>query len=174
MEAWWWGQRPENCTYFPIIWYWSSSAKKYKELGPIPNDPPDPDSVTPEEYDKYVSEQIKILLGDKEFIATFKRERPIVISNDNPLLGTSVYEVELPDGANEELDANAISENLWAQCYEDGFMCQILDKIVYHCINGQAIITDNAYIDNPSVKISVKLRLVGSCAANVGMEKPLG
>ena len=57
-------------------------------------------------------------LGDKEVIAMVKRckrkinGKPIGIYNDNPLLETRLYEVELPDGTVEELSTNAIAEKL--------------------------------------------------------------
>ena len=79
-----------------------------KELGLIPEGPPDPNYFTLEEYDKYVSEHLKILLGDKEVFTTVKRCKrdingiPIGISNDNPLLDMKLYKVQLPDGAVEE------------------------------------------------------------------------
>ena len=72
--------------------------------------------------------QIKIPLGDEEVITTVKRPKhdnrgkSIGISNDNPLLNTRLYKVEIPDGAIEELSANAIAENLSGQCNKDVFM----------------------------------------------------
>ena len=88
-----------------------------EELGPMPDGPPDPDYFTPEGYNQYVLAQIKIPLGNEEFIAMVKRlkrninGKPIGISNDNPLLNTRLNEVELPDGAVEELAANDIAKN---------------------------------------------------------------
>ena len=120
--------------------------------------PTDPDSFTPCEYDHYVSEHIKLPLGDKEVIAKVKRRKrdtngkTIGISNDNPLLDTRLYRFELPDGAVEELAANAIAEKISAQCKEDGFMYQTLDKCFDHRSNGQAISTYDAYIDTTSVR----------------------
>ena len=67
--------------------------------------------------------------------------KPIVISNDNPLLDTRLYKVGLPDGTTEELAANDIAENLRAQWDEDGLIYQILDEIVDHRINSQVIST---------------------------------
>ena len=75
--------------------------------------------------------------------------KSIGISNDNPFLNTMLYKSELPDGAVEELADNSIAENLWEQCDDDGFMCQILDEIVDHRTNGQVISTEDAYIDTP-------------------------
>ena len=97
-------------------------------------------------------------LGNEVVISTFKWRKcdisgkPIGISNDNPLLNMSLYEVELPDGVVEELSAKSITKKMWAHCNEEEFMYQILDKIVNHCTNGQAISTDDAYIDTPSIQ----------------------
>ena len=66
--------------------------------------PHDPDSFTPEEYNQYILEQIKIHLGGEEVITTFNQRKhningkTIGISNDNPLLDTRIYEVEMTDG----------------------------------------------------------------------------
>ena len=60
-------------------------------------------------------------LGDKEAITTVKGKmrdingKTIGIYNENILLDTRLYELELLDGAVEELAANAIAENLWVQ-----------------------------------------------------------
>ena len=54
-------------------------------------------------------------ISDKEVIATLKRPKRgnsvklIGISNDNPLLDTRLYEVELPNSSVEELVTNTIS-----------------------------------------------------------------
>ena len=99
-----------------------------------------------------------MLLGDEKVISTFKRckhditDKPIGIYNDNLLLDTRLYKVDLPDGDIEKIAANATSENLWAQCNEDGFVYQILHEIVDHRTNGQAISIDDAYYDTPSIR----------------------
>ena len=55
---------------------------------------PSPNSFTPEEYNQCVLAQLKISLGCKEVIAAVKRrksknnDKPIGISNENPLLNT--------------------------------------------------------------------------------------
>ena len=124
----------------------------------MPDIPPNPDSFTPEEYDQYILAHIKMPPSDKEVITMVKlRKRDtngkhVDISNKIPLLYARLYGVELHGGAVEELSVNAISENLWSQCNKNGFMYQILDKIVDHCTNSQSISTDNAYIKTPSVQ----------------------
>ena len=61
---------------------------------------------------------------------------PSEFFNDNPILDTRLYTIELPNGAVEELAANAIAEKISAQCKEDGFMYQTLDKCFDHHTNG--------------------------------------
>ena len=69
----------------------------------MPDCLPDPDSFTLEENDEYVSVHIRMPLDGKYLIGTVKRfkrninEKPIIISNDNPLLDTRLYRVELTD-----------------------------------------------------------------------------
>ena len=41
--------------------------------------------------------------------------RPIGIASDNPILDTTMYEVEYQDSHTAELAANLIAENLFAQ-----------------------------------------------------------
>ena len=41
--------------------------------------------------------------------------RPIGVASDNPILDTRMYEVEYQEGHTEELAANIIAENLFAQ-----------------------------------------------------------
>ena len=54
------------------------------------------------------------------------------MANANSLLDVRMHEVELPDGTIKELTANAMAENLHAQCDNNGFMHQTLNKIVDH------------------------------------------
>ena len=162
--------------FYPNLMPWEND----KELDPIPESPPDTDYFTPEEYNQHVSSQIRIPINDEEVITTVKRRKcdingkPIVIYNENPLINTRLYKVELHDGAIEELVANAISENLWSQCDEDGFMYQILDKIVDHCTNGQVISTNDAYIDTPSDGKLCKTTIGWELCFRLRTEKPLG
>ena len=78
-----------------------------EEIGPILDGPHDTDSFTPEEYSQDVSSQIKMPLGDEEVTATVKKckrnnsGKPIGIYNENPLLNTRLYKVDLRNGAVE-------------------------------------------------------------------------
>ena len=50
-----------------------------------------------------------------------ENEKWIGIHNNNPLLNTLVYDVELPDSDVKRYVANIISENILSQCDPDGF-----------------------------------------------------
>ena len=62
------------------------------------------DAYTVESYDKYLSAEVMLPLGDKlQTAKVMKRKRddnniPIGIANNNPLLDTRVYQVQFPDG----------------------------------------------------------------------------
>jgi hypothetical protein len=41
-------------------------------------------------------------------------------ANANAMLDARTYEIEFPDGRNDEYTANMIAENIYAQCDEEG------------------------------------------------------
>eukprot|EP00978_Attheya_sp_CCMP212_P006101 scaffold13744_cov38-Attheya_sp.AAC.2 len=63
---------------------------------------------------------------DKDGIAKGK-------ANTNPILDTRTYQVRFPDGVEAEYAANAIAENMWAQCDPDGNQHNVLlESIIDH------------------------------------------
>ena len=56
---------------------------------------------------------------------------PIVISSDNPILDTRMYEVEYQDGHTAALATNLIAENIFAQVDEEGNCSVLFDEIVH-------------------------------------------
>jgi hypothetical protein len=83
-----------------------------------PNGIEEADEYTPEAYDEYVGAQVmKPRPGGRIQGRITKRAKgedrnPIGQQNNNYLLDTRVYEVELADGTSEEYYANVIAENL--------------------------------------------------------------
>ena len=78
-------------------------------------------------YDKYIGAEIILDSSNPETIATrskatvLRRARdddgkPIGKADNNPLLDSRAYDVELEDGTIERYFANIIAENLWSQC----------------------------------------------------------
>eukprot|EP00978_Attheya_sp_CCMP212_P046840 scaffold414796_cov24-Attheya_sp.AAC.1 len=59
--------------------------------------------------------------------------------NTNPILDTRMYQVRFPDGVEAEYAANAIAENMWAQCDPDGNQHVLLELIIDHIKDGHAV-----------------------------------
>jgi len=72
--------------------------------------------------------------------------------NDNPILDSSVYEVEFPDGEVLEYLASIIAKNLYSQVDEESHHQVMLDKIVDHMSGETALQEDQAYIVQNSVR----------------------
>ena len=101
--------------------------------------------VTPEEGDQYINAEVLLPRGDSHVTGRVigrKREADGTLRgtlNANPILDTRTYQVEFPDGEISEYAANAIAENMWAQCDLDGKQQVLLDSISDHRTDGNAV-----------------------------------
>ena len=105
-------------------------------LVPLTDDSLEPDDLaTPKEYDQYISPHIKILAGGEDLLAIVRKKKQdqygndMVVSNNNILIDTYLYEVELPDRSFEELSVNLI-----------------INEIVGHKSTGDVLKDDDAFI----------------------------
>ena len=126
---------------------------------PDDNDPVDPNNVST--FEKPITDQLlnaEVHLPQGEQI---RNARVISRSKDadgntigtydtNPLLNTVVYDVEFPDGAIKEYNANTIAENMYRQVDADGFTHTLLDSIQDHRKDGNAVEKDDAYVTTKS------------------------
>ena len=71
--------------------------------------------------------------------------KPIRRENKNPMLDTRVYEVEFVDGGRTEFGANAVAENMYAQCDVGGNQLQLMDCIMDHRKDDKVITAENQY-----------------------------
>ena len=60
-------------------------------------------------------------------------------TDSNPLLDTSQYEVEFEDGSVEKCSANIIAEHIYAQLDDDVYTWMLMDEIVDHWSNPDAV-----------------------------------
>ena len=106
---------------------------------------PDRDEHTFEHYDQYINAEVLLPRGDKMVtgkVAGRKRGQDGSLKgtgNDHPILDTRTYVVEFPDGAEAEYAANVLAENMYAQCDEDGNQYLLLDAVIDHRCNEDAI-----------------------------------
>lgn len=121
---------------------------------------PDADKTfTPDVFDDtYINMELalprgggEVKLGRVTKRLRYKDGFPIGTANDNPILDTSVYEVEFPDGHKASLlAANAIAENLFSQIDDEGNRHVMLDEIIGHRTNGKEMKQQGAFIVNCS------------------------
>jgi hypothetical protein len=94
--------------------------------------------VSPEIGDTYVGAEIQFPRGGilkKGRVASRKRDadgNPIGLANDNRILDTREYVIQLDDGDQAELNVNLIAESMYAQCDPDGHKYFLLESIVNH------------------------------------------
>jgi hypothetical protein len=99
---------------------------------------PEADDSTPESYDKYLSAQVILPVGNElrrgEVIRQRRDQngRPIGIRNSNPILDTRRYKVVFLDGSSQSYVANVSAENLYSQVDKEGRSYSILQEIVDH------------------------------------------
>lgn len=106
------------------------------------------DDIQHEAFDKYVSSRVCIHQGDGMSYGTVVRRKRdsngelTKHSNRNPLMDTSIYEVEFDNGDTESYSANIITEAIYSQI--DAYYS--LDEIIDHKSDGTAVKEDDAYI----------------------------
>jgi len=106
---------------------------------------PDRDDHDPEIFDNYVGSEVLLQHGESMAsgkVIGRKRDKDGIAkgkANTNPILDTRTYKVRFPDGVEAEYAANAIAENMWAQCDPDGNQHILLESIVDHTKDGHAV-----------------------------------
>ena len=104
-------------------------------------------------YDSYIGAEV--LLPDRDGAKmmgkVIKRVRgndgrPIGRHNNNPMMDTTEYEVEMADGHIQELTANIIAESMYSQIDPEGHHYQLLSEITEHEKDNSAIpISEGTY-----------------------------
>ena len=132
----------------------------YEDDETKPNIQPDRDDMKddadPDTYDQYVGATVTLPRGDQNVAGKVrgrKREADGTAkghAHPNPILDTRTYEVEFPDGQVTEYTANVIAESMYAQCDEEGNEFLLLNSIVDHQKNEEAVKMQDAYIQHGS------------------------
>jgi hypothetical protein len=94
--------------------------------------------IMPEIGDNYLSAELILPKGGvmvKGHVTACKRDRngnPVGHANDNPILDTRSYIINVDDGDQTELTANMIGESLYSQCDPNSNQYVLLEEIVNH------------------------------------------
>ena len=136
---------PEHVDYEPIL----------------PEDPSivplsEADEVQHEAFDQYISARVCVPQGDNMVYGTVKRRKRdsdgelLGKSHRNPILDTSMYEVEFDSGETEAYHANIIAESIFARIDDDGYTTFLLKEIIDHKKDSTALIMEDAYYTHKS------------------------
>ena len=118
-------------------------------------------------FDKFLGVYVMLPGGDSEskVLARVKDQKRdhdgalIRKTQYNPILNTSVYNVETPDGHLQNYTANVIAEKLWNQVDDDGNNYDNLYEIIGHRKNDDAIDEANGFYEtNTGAKRRVILK----------------
>ena len=128
--------------------------KKYKgwyDNDQVINDLPEADDVQGN-FDLYIDAEV-LLPQDGEHLRAARviqrakdtGGKQFGTYNQNPMLKTNIYEVIFPDGLVSKYAANIIAENIFSQVDEDRYRYQLLDHIMDHKSNDQAVWPEDAF-----------------------------
>jgi hypothetical protein len=122
--------------------------------------------------DQYIGAQVRVPIGDeiqsgkvvrcnRELDGNAKGQ-----ANANSMLNTRIYEIEFPDGRNDEYTANFIAENMYEQRDEEGttstwWNVLLTTRLIVMMWNAR-ICTSNMEVTSKSVRQP----RVGTCALN--------
>ena len=107
-----------------------------------------------ERFDALIGAEVRMPhIGDSDhgMMATVKRRkrdsdgRPIGVANRNPFYDSRLYDLEFEDGTVMEYRANVILENLMSQVDEEGRQYRLIDEIVDHRREADAIPVEEAF-----------------------------
>ena len=126
------------------------SDEEYGTMGNVKSN--DVEEYDEDTYDRYIGAQFRLDDSDDGGrLATVKRRvkdyngNMVGRSNNNPLLDTAEYEVELEDGTTDKVFANTIAQNIYSQLDSEGQEHAIFDEIIDHKKDGGAISIEDGY-----------------------------
>jgi len=110
------------------------------------------DEIQHEAYDRYITARVCVPKGGEMSYGTvMNRKRRIDgelqgRSSANPILDTSVYEVEFDDGSTEAYSANTIAKHIHLQVDGEGYTQCMLNEIVDHKKDSTAVSKEDGLI----------------------------
>eukprot|EP00536_Pseudo-nitzschia_multiseries_P016838 jgi/Psemu1/48042/gm1.48042_g len=103
-----------------------------------------------DEPDEYLGNEVIIERNDERLRCIVKdmvrdlQNRPIGVRNENPILDTRLYKLQLPDGTIEEYTANIVAESLYSSVDDNGRMLTLLDELIDHECDNTALTDEEA------------------------------
>eukprot|EP00536_Pseudo-nitzschia_multiseries_P015983 jgi/Psemu1/44457/gm1.44457_g len=100
--------------------------------------------------DEYIGNEVIIERNDERLRCVVKdrvrdlQNQPIGVRNDNLILDTRLYRLQVPDGSLKEYTANIVAESLYSSVDKDARLFTLLDELIDHEKDCTALSTDNA------------------------------
>ena len=66
--------------------------------------------------------------------------------DDNPIMNSMIYEVELPESQVKDYAENVIARNMLSQVYDKGYSATLVDSIVYYKRDNSAVENSDKYV----------------------------
>ena len=122
-------------------------------------EPPVSEEDDPVEFDRYISAKVQMMQGDQMRSGVVKgRKRHsdghfVGHYHENPILDTSIYEVEFEDGHVEAYHANQITEAIYASVDREGNTIYTVKEILDHSHDGSALHGDDGWYNKNGKRI---------------------
>jgi len=114
------------------------------------------DKIQHEAYDRYITVKVCVPKGGEMSYGTVKNRKRRLDgdlmgrSNANPILDTSIYEVEFDDGSTEAYTVNIIAEHIYSQVDGEGYTQCMLNEIVDHKKDNMVVTKEDGLIPTKS------------------------
>ena len=101
-------------------------------------------------YDDYLNNQVMLKTGDRRLKCAVVNQTqdlknvPIGQQNNNPLLGTRIYDLQLPDGQIEQHTANTIVECIYSNIDKECHTFTMMNELLNHKKDDTALTKDEA------------------------------
>ena len=109
------------------------------------------EDIKEELFDQYLNANVTLPKDRHMHAARVKQRaidvggRPVGTPNENPMVDTREYIVELPDGLEAKYSANVIAENMWTQCDVKGNKYLLMESIINNKTDGHTIHKVNGF-----------------------------
>ena len=108
---------------------------------------------TPEMFDQYINMALalpqwdgtEMLHARVKWRALDHDSTPMGSKSNNPITDTQLYEVEFIDSTTEVMAANIIAQNILSKVNEEGHWQLMMEEIIDHCSNNEAICKKDAF-----------------------------
>ena len=112
--------------------------------------------------DKILTVDLALQLDEKVVAGRVKRQslglegKIVGRYDDNPIMNSMIYEVELPESQVKDYAENVIARNMLSQVYDKGYSATLVDSIVYYKRDNSAVENSDKYVITERGKLGLR------------------